>query len=74
MLEEVNTFIRSSKKLNAVFHFDKALRDPRRPCRVNAIYASGDHLHPDCEACQAIANASDIELFLNRSIRSSRDE
>lgn len=61
--QTVNDWMRSSKEFDAVFDFDKALRDPQHPSRLLPAYDSGDHLHPSDAGHQAMAEAVDISLF-----------
>ena len=43
--------------------FDRALRDPSNPAALGAKYDSGDHLHPNAQGMQAMANAVDLKLL-----------
>jgi lysophospholipase L1-like esterase len=43
--------------------FDAVLRDPDRPSRLQARYASADSLHPNDAGYQAMADAIDLSLF-----------
>jgi lysophospholipase L1-like esterase len=61
--QKVNDWMRSSKEFDAVFDFDKALRDPARPSRLLPAYDSGDHLHPSDAGHTAMADTVDISLF-----------
>jgi lysophospholipase L1-like esterase len=63
MRQAVNAFIRQSNEFDAVIDFDKVLRDPQKPDRLNAAYDSGDHLHPNDAGYQAMADAIDLALF-----------
>lgn len=42
----LNAWIRSSGAFDAVFDYDRALRDPQQKDRMLPQYDSGDHLHP----------------------------
>ncbi|KAH8646808.1 SGNH hydrolase-type esterase domain-containing protein [Xylariales sp. PMI_506] len=61
--ERVNTWIRTSGVFDAVIDFDAVLRDPDQPLRMRPDFDSGDHLHPNAKAFQAMANAFPLELF-----------
>ena len=58
-----NDWIRSAGAYDAVVDFDRALRDPARPTRLNPAYDSGDHLHPNDAGYQAMAQAVPLTLF-----------
>lgn len=45
--EEVNAWIRSTDLVDAVIDFDELLRDENDPTKLNPMYDSGDHLHPN---------------------------
>ena len=60
----VNTWIRASGAFDAVIDFDKAMRDPADPLRLNPAYDSGDHLHPDDAGYQAMADAVNLDMLL----------
>nr|WP_202446799.1 SGNH/GDSL hydrolase family protein [Streptomyces sp. SID5468] len=54
---QVNEFLRRSGEFDAVADFDRAVRDPRQPDRMDTAYDSGDHLHPDDAGMRALAGA-----------------
>ncbi len=62
--EEVNAWIRRSGAFDGVVDFDRALRDPADPLRLNPAYDSGDHLHPNDAGYQAMANAVSLDMLL----------
>jgi lysophospholipase L1-like esterase len=64
--QTINTFIRTSGKFDAVIDFDAVIRDPSNPTRINPIYDSGDHLHPNDAGYAAMGNSIDLELFEKR--------
>jgi lysophospholipase L1-like esterase len=66
--QAVNTWIRSAGAFDGVIDFDAVLRDSDHPSRMQARYASHDHLHPTDLGYQAMADAIDLSLF--QSIRS----
>ena len=53
----LNDWIRSGKVFDAVADVDAALRDPAQPERLQAVFDSGDHLHPNMEGYRQIAAA-----------------
>jgi lysophospholipase L1-like esterase len=61
--QEVNQWIRESGAYDAVIDFDKAMRDPQRPTRLNPLFDSGDHIHPNETGFLAMANAVDLNWF-----------
>ncbi|CRG89504.1 hypothetical protein PISL3812_06540 [Talaromyces islandicus] len=61
--QRINEWIRTSGVFDAVLDFDKLLRDVNDPSILASQYDSGDHLHPNVLAFQAIANAFPLEIF-----------
>lgn len=59
----LNEWIRTSGMYDGVIDFDKATRDPNAPARLNPLYDSGDHLHPNDAGYKAMADAIDLGLF-----------
>jgi lysophospholipase L1-like esterase len=59
----VNQWIRTSGAFDAVVDFDRTLRDPAHPDTIQAIYDSGDHLHPNDAGYVAMANAVNLSLL-----------
>jgi lysophospholipase L1-like esterase len=62
--QSVNQYIRSSGAFDAVLDFDQVLRDPSNPAQLLPAYDSGDHLHPNDDGDQAIAQSINLFLFL----------
>jgi lysophospholipase L1-like esterase len=60
----VNDWIRSSGAYDGVIDFDRLMRDPQNPHRLNPAYDSGDHLHPGADGYHAMADSIDLELLL----------
>ena len=60
---EVNAWIRAPEHFDAVIDFDKVIRDPNHPDRLQQRYDSGDHLHPSPVGYRAMANAIPLSLF-----------
>ena len=63
----LNRWIRTSGAFDAVFDFDKALRDPRHPDRILAKYDSGDHLHPGDAGYQTMADTVNLAMLLPKA-------
>ena len=61
--QRINDWIRSSGAFDCVVDFDLVLRDPGNPSFLNAIYNSGDYLHPNVEAFNAMARAFPLDIF-----------
>ncbi len=61
--ETVNRWIRTSGEYDGVVDFDKAMRDPADPLRLNSQYDSGDHLHPNDVGMIAMAAAVPLRFF-----------
>lgn len=61
--QAVNRWIREGGEFDSVIDFDRALRDPARPAKLQARYDSGDHLHPNDAGMAAMAGAVPLELF-----------
>ena len=62
---EVNNWIRTSGKFDAVIDFDAAVRDPKNPTNLLPGADSGDHLHPNERGYRMMAGAIDLKLFEN---------
>jgi lysophospholipase L1-like esterase len=62
--QALNHWIRTSGAFDAVFDFDRALRDPSDPTRLLPAYDSGDHLHPSDAGYRAMAAAVDLRVLL----------
>ncbi|MFC4530692.1 SGNH/GDSL hydrolase family protein [Sphaerisporangium dianthi] len=61
--QAVNTWIRTSRRFDAVVDFDKAARDPAVPRRLLPAYDVGDHLHLNPAGYEALADAVPAHLF-----------
>lgn len=61
--QRVNDWIRTSGEFDAVIDFDAAVRNSKEPAKLQSIYDSGDHLHPNAEAYKRMAEIVELELF-----------
>jgi lysophospholipase L1-like esterase len=61
--QQVNTWIRTSHRFDAVIDFDKEARDPQDPRQLLPAYDVGDHLHLNPLGYQALADAVPAALF-----------
>jgi len=61
--EDVNHWIRTSGVFDGVIDFDKITGDAADPKRFNALYDSGDHLHPNDTGYKAMGDGIDLALF-----------
>jgi lysophospholipase L1-like esterase len=61
--EIVNRWIRTSGEYDGVVDFDRAMRDPADPLRLNPAYDSGDHLHPNDVGMITMAAAVPLRFF-----------
>lgn len=61
--QAVNAWIRSAGAFDGLVDFDRVLQDPAETSRLRAEFDTGDHLHPNMTAFQAMGNAIDLELF-----------
>lgn len=62
----VNAWIRAPGHFDAVLDFDKTMRDPKHPDRLNPKYDCGDHLHPSPAGYRAMGNAVPLTLFTSQ--------
>ncbi len=65
--EAVNDFIRTSKLFDAYVDFEKATRDANDPKKIRAEFDPGDHLHPNNDGYQAMADAVDLSIFTKKA-------
>ena len=63
MWQQVNEWIRSSGRFDAVVDFDQVTRDPADPLRINPAFDPGDHVHPNDAGNRAMAAAIDLAIF-----------
>ncbi|MEJ2628594.1 MAG: GDSL-type esterase/lipase family protein, partial [bacterium] len=62
--QQVNQWIRTSGNFDAVIDLDMALRDPANPSRLLPAADTGDHLHPNETGHRFMAEAVDLNLFI----------
>jgi lysophospholipase L1-like esterase len=61
--QQVNAWIRTSGRFDAVIDFDAVVRDPAHPDHLLPAFDSGDHLHPSPAGYRAMAEAIPLLLF-----------
>jgi lysophospholipase L1-like esterase len=61
--QEINDWIRTTDKFDAVIDFDEITRDPSSPTRLAPEIDGGDGLHPSAAGYQIMADAIDLTLF-----------
>lgn len=61
--QAVNQWIRTGKAFDGVIDFNATMRDPDHPSRLSSRLTSGDHLHPNDNGYQRMADAIDLSLF-----------
>ncbi|NUG11019.1 SGNH/GDSL hydrolase family protein [Acinetobacter seifertii] len=59
--QRINQWIRTSHTFDGVLDLDNGLKDPKHPDRLNPIYDSGDHLHPNDRGNQHMAELIDLD-------------
>ncbi|MDQ9950818.1 MULTISPECIES: SGNH/GDSL hydrolase family protein [Acinetobacter] len=64
--QRINHWIRTSHTFDGVLDLEQGLKDPKHPDRLNPIYDSGDHLHPNDRGNQQMANLVDINQLLHK--------
>lgn len=63
MRQEVNAWIRSGGKFDAVVDFDTLTRNPANVERLHPDFDAGDFIHPNDAGNRAMADAIDLRLF-----------
>lgn len=61
--QQVNRWIRTSGRFDAVIDFDRVARDPQNPRQLLPAVDVGDHLHLNPEGYQMLADAVPARLF-----------
>ncbi|MEI2558104.1 SGNH/GDSL hydrolase family protein [Acinetobacter pittii] len=63
--QRINHWIRTSHTFDGVLDLEQGLKAPKHPDRLNPIYDSGDHLHPNDRGNQQMANLVDVNQLLH---------
>jgi len=63
--DTINNWIRTGGDYDGVVDFDAMVRDPKNPTHLLPADDNGDHLHPNENGYQIMANAIDLKLFKN---------
>lgn len=61
--QRINDWLRNSGAFDAIIDFDVVLRDPKNQTELNPDYNSGDYLHPNVKAFEAMAKAFPLDIF-----------
>ena len=64
--QRINHWIRTSKTFDGVLDLEEGLKDSKHSDRLNPIYDSGDHLHPNDRGNQQMANLVDLNQLVNQ--------
>lgn len=64
--QRINHWMRTSHTFDGVLDLDQGLKAPKHPDRLNPIYDSGDHLHPNDRGNQQMANLVDVNQLLHK--------
>ncbi|MFY5899167.1 SGNH/GDSL hydrolase family protein [Acinetobacter pittii] len=64
--QRINHWIRTSHTFDGVLDLEQGLKDPKHPDRLNPIYDSGDHLHPNDRGNQQMANLVHLNQLLKK--------
>lgn len=72
--QQLNSWIRDTADFDAVVDFDALLRDSGNPRRLQAIYDSGDHLHPGDAGYRAMANKIDLAMLVRAPLRTAQNK
>jgi lysophospholipase L1-like esterase len=66
--QEVNNWIRTSHRFDAVIDFDNVARDPQNPRQILPAYDVGDHLHLNPLGYEALADSIPVTLFRQQAL------
>ncbi|MDQ9036518.1 SGNH/GDSL hydrolase family protein [Acinetobacter seifertii] len=64
--QRINHWMRTSKTFDGVLDLEQGLKDSKHSDRLNPIYDSGDHLHPNDKGNQQMANLVDLNQLVNQ--------
>ena len=67
--QEINRWIRTSGRFDAVIDFDAIARDRQNPLQLSAAVDGGDHLHPSVDGHKMMGEAIDLALFEDAATR-----
>ncbi|MEI1680509.1 SGNH/GDSL hydrolase family protein [Acinetobacter baumannii] len=62
--QRINHWMRTSHTFDGVLDLNEGLKDPKHPNRLNPIYDSGDHLHPNDRGNQHMAELVDLDQII----------
>ncbi|MBW8778017.1 MAG: SGNH/GDSL hydrolase family protein, partial [Burkholderiales bacterium] len=62
--QALNDWIRHADVFDGIADFDRVLRDPADPARLDPALDSGDHLHPGDAGYRRMAESIDIRTLL----------
>jgi lysophospholipase L1-like esterase len=62
--QAVNAYLRTSTEFDGLIDFDSVLRDPADPAQLRPAFDSGDHIHPNDQGNQAMADAISLATLL----------
>ena len=65
---QINEWIRTCELFDYVFDADKLLRDENNPSYVKESFHQGDHLHPNAEGGERMAQAYDLAALTGEEI------
>lgn len=63
MRRQINDWIRTSGRFDAVIDFDRAVRDSKDPQKLHDQFNPGDHVHPNDAGNRAMAQAINPTIF-----------
>ncbi|MBJ8497200.1 SGNH/GDSL hydrolase family protein [Acinetobacter oleivorans] len=64
--QRINHWMKTSKTFDGVLDLEQGLKDSKHSDRLNPIYDSGDHLHPNDRGNQQMANLVDLNQLVNQ--------
>ena len=62
---KLNEWIRTSGAFDGVIDFEKAVRDPANPSNLLPAFDSGDHVRPNDDGYESMADAVDLDTIIN---------
>ncbi|MDY0748303.1 SGNH/GDSL hydrolase family protein [Paucibacter sp. R3-3] len=69
--QALNEWIRRAGVFDGVVDFDRLLRDPADPARLDPALDAGDHLHPGDAGYKRMADAIDLRVLLGATTESA---